>query len=344
MLRAGPGPRPAWRRRTAAAAGVLGLAGTLALLAVLVVGDGTAVTYTLGLVSSWWLLPAPLVLLAALAARSWRAVAAALLPALACLLLQGPWLLHRVTVDEDAPADLRVVTWNVTAGTPPDGLARLLADTRPDVVLLQEIAVRSRAQVRALVPDGWSLWLSSAGGGRDGSAVLSRWPVTAVVPVEGLPDGARPADVVTVDAGGTPLSLLSVHLASPCYGGCARDEGAEPVSTGRAARLRVEEARRYAEVAAEAADDGRPFVLAGDLNSSPLNEPLRLLTGAGLTDVHAAVGTAPQLTRGPGPGLARIDAVLVTGLVPVRSAERDPGTSTHSPVVADLDWPEAPDR
>jgi endonuclease/exonuclease/phosphatase (EEP) superfamily protein YafD len=131
-----------------------------------------------------------------------------------------------------------------------------------------------------------------------------------------------------------------VHLASPCIGCVDGGEGANPAGdTGEAARVRVTEARRYAEVVAELRADGRPVVLGGDLNSSPLNRPLRLLTGAGLVDVHRAVGRSPGLTRGPGPGVARVDVVLVDGLRPVRSTEGGQGASTHSPMVADLAWP-----
>jgi endonuclease/exonuclease/phosphatase (EEP) superfamily protein YafD len=110
-------------------------------------------------------------------------------------------------------------------------------------------------------------------------------------------------------------------------------------STSEAARIRDAEARRYAEVVSGLIAAGQPVVLAGDLNSSPLNRPVHLLTGAGLTDVHQAVGTSPGLTRGPGPGVARVDVVLVAGLVPLRDAEGHRDASTHSPVIADLAWP-----
>ncbi|WP_299953094.1 endonuclease/exonuclease/phosphatase family protein [uncultured Modestobacter sp.] len=334
----GPDPRPRWPWRRLAAG--YGVAGTAVLLAVGVVGDRTAATYTAALFSAWWLAPAPALLVLAAVRRAWRVVAALLVPAVAVLVLQGPYLVNRFTGD-DAAADLRVAAYNVTHGRPLDGLRALVEQERPDVVLLQEVTVARRAELRALA-DYPHLHLGPLTGGRlgDGDAVLSRHPIVGADRVTGLPAGARATDLVTLDVDGRELDVLSVHLASPCVGCTPAGGEANPAGgTGEAARTRVAEARRYAEVVAGLVDRGRPVVLGGDLNSSPLNRPLHVLTRAGLTDVHRAVGTWPALTRGPGPGVARVDAVLVSGLRPLSSREGDRGASTHSPMVADLAWP-----
>jgi len=109
--------------------------------------------------------------------------------------------------------------------------------------------------------------------------------------------------------------------------------------TAWAGGVRTAVPRRFAELARALGADGTPVVLGGDLNSSDLNTPLGVLTGSGLVDVHRAVGTRPQLTRGSNPGYARVDVVLVRGLRPLADAERPAGGSDHSPVVADLAWP-----
>lgn len=333
-----PDPRPRWPWRRLAAG--YGVAGTGLLLAIAVLGDRTAATYTAALFSFWWLAPAPVLLVVAAVRRAWWAVAALLVPTVAVLVLQGPYLLNRFT-DEEGAADLRVAGYNVTHGRPLDGLRALIEQEQPDVLLLQEVTVARRAELRALAGYPY-LHLGPLTGGRlgDGDAVLSRHPIVGVDRVTGLPAGARPTDLVTLDVAGRELDVLSVHLASPCVGCTPAGGEANPAGgTGEAARTRLAEARRYADVVAGLVDRGRPVVLGGDLNSSPLNRPLHVLTGAGLIDVHRAVGTWPALTRGPGPGVARVDAVLVSGLRPLRSVEGDRGASTHSPVVADLAWP-----
>jgi vancomycin resistance protein VanJ len=341
LRRLAPSPRPLWLRWALGLVAAYGLAATLVLLAVGVLRDRTAVTYTAALFSFWWLLPAPALVLLAGVLRSWRVVAAVAVPAVVCAVLQGPYLLNRLPGGEP-DRDLRVATYNLTKTTPLDGLYALIQSEQPDVLLLQEVTAESRPALETLPGYPYSSFgPMSPGYEPDGDAVVSKLPITGAEPVTGLPEGARPTDVVTLDAGGREVDVVSVHLASPCIGCVADRQAVNPAgSTSQAARLRVAEARRYADVAAGLIAAGRTVVLGGDLNSAPLNQPLGELTDAGLVDVHRAVGTWPALTRAPGPGVARVDAVLVSGLVPVRSVEGARGPSTHSPMVADLAWPQ----
>jgi vancomycin resistance protein VanJ len=321
-----------------------GVAATLALLAIAVLGDSTALTFSAALVSYWWLLPAPVLLVlagvaAVLGARARLAAVAVVVPAVVCLVLQGPDLVHRLPgLGGHGPADLRVATYNITHGQPVDDVAQLVAEQHPAVLLLQEVTPERRADLQAALPAYRYVRFGPVTDG-DGDAVLSTFPITGGAPVTGLPAGARATERVDVDVDGRDLAVLSVHLASPCLG-CPGQGRFNPAGdTGRAAEVRLVEAHRYAQVVRQLRAQGRPVLLGGDLNSAPLNRPLHVLTGAGLTDVHRAVGTSPQLTRGPGPGVARVDAVLVAGLVPVGDAEGHRGASTHAPVVADLRWP-----
>ena len=342
LRRLTPPSRPPWLRWALGLVAAYGLAATLVLLAVAVLRGRTAVTYTAALFSFWWLLPAPGLLVLAAVLRSWRAVAAVAVPAVVCAVLQGPCLLNRLPGGESAH-DLRVVTYNLTQTAPLDGLFALIEHQQPDVLLVQEVTDRSRRTLEQLSGYPYASFGPGTGPGEgDGDAVVSKLPITDVQPVTGLPEGARPTDLVTLDAGGRPLAVLSVHLASPCLGCLPDKEAVNPAGgTSEAARLRVAEARRYGEIAAGLIAQGRPVLLGGDLNSAPLNQPLGELRDAGLVDVHRAVGTWPALTRGPGPGVARVDVVLVSGLEPVRSVEGAAGPSTHSPMIADLAWPES---
>ena len=343
--------RPWWRRWTRRLAPAYGVLATTALLLVLVLSDGHAVGYALGLFASWWLAPALVLVPLAAAARSWRTLAAVLIPAVAAAALFAPYALHRLDPPGTTP-DLRVATFNTTNRHGARGLADLLREASPDVVALQEVTPAQRDAYAGAFPQyryrsyaptgtvrGGTVDGTGAGAG-DGDAVWSKHPVLSVEPVTGLPDGARPADVVTLDVQGRRLAVISVHLASPCLFCPPAKTALNPAGdTGNAARVRVAEARRFADVAQSLRAGGTAVVLGGDLNSAEFNEPLRELRSHGLVDVHRAVGTRPGLTRGASPGFARVDVVLVAGLEPVADAELGPGGSTHSPVVADLAWP-----
>lgn len=341
-----PNRRPTWRtpwtRPLRTLALTYGVLATLGLAVVLVFSDGRVAAYVLGLFATWWLTPALLLVPVAVAARSWRVLAAVLAPAVAAGALLGPYALNRLT-PSDTVADLRVATFNTTNWQGTVGLERLVAGAAPDVLALQEVAPsQQRGYEERFGQYPYRSYTATSGGvgEGDGDAVWSKYPIVSVTEVTGLPAGARPADVVVLDVDGRRLAVISVHLASPCLFCAAGKAARNPAGdTANAARVRLGEARRFAGLAATLRAGGTAVVLAGDLNSAELNEPLHELRSAGLVDVHRAVGTRPGLTRGSSPGFARVDVVLVAGLDPVRTSERDPGGSTHSPLVADLAWP-----
>lgn len=314
-----------------------GILATAALVTVWLFGDESAATYLIGLTYFWWLCPAPAVLVLALAARARWAVVAVIAPAVLTLYWFGPYAVHAVRTGSRAPSDLRVATYNVSNGRPLDGLVRLVAEHRPDVLLLQEVTA-GRERLATLLPQYPYASVGRHGPDHDGYAVLSRFPIRSVVAVTGLPSGARPADLVTVEVGGRSVVLLSAHLASPCIG-CPPGAPNAAGDTGEAARVRVAEARRYAQVLSTFVRRREPVIAGADLNASPLNRPLGELTGIGLVDTQRAVGTDLGFTRGPGPGIARVDYVLVEGFDVLRVTDGARGSSSHSPVIADLAWP-----
>ncbi len=324
-------------RPFAVAAGAYGVVATLLLLTVLVVRDRTVATYAAGLVSFWWLLPAPALAALALLLRRWRTCAALAVPALVWLAVHGPPLPR----PDAGPPELRVVTYNMEPYLVVDHVGALVGESDPDVLLLQEVRPEVRDDLAQQLPSHPHQWFApvidaaTAGGG---TAVLSRHPITAVEQVTGLPEGSRPTAVVTLDVDGRALRVVSMHLASPCISCTAEEARSNPAGgTGDAARVRVAEARRLAEVV-RSLTPYVPVVVAGDMNSAELNQPVQVLLRAGLTDAHREVGAGPGLTRAPAPGLARIDVVLTRGLRAVATAEGDAGRSAHSPVVADLAW------
>lgn len=332
-------PLTTWSLRLLAAYGVTA---TLLLLAIAVFRDSWVLTYVAALLFFWWLVPAPLSLVLALVARGWVVALTVLAPTAVCVVLLGPYLVHDLPGTlPSGPADLRVATYNLSNGRPLDGLTELVRNQHPDVLLLQEVT-NTHDELARLLPayPAISAGTGVNGPGHDGYAVASRFPIRSVTPVTGLPSGARPTDVVTLDVRGHEVAVISVHLASPCLD-CAPGAPNPAGDTAQASRVRVAEARRYAEVAGDLVHPRRAVIVAGDLNASPLNQPLGELTATGLVDAQAAVGRSPGLTRGPGPGVARVDVVLVSGLEPVRAFDGSRGSSDHAPVIADLRWPSA---
>ncbi|WP_405112811.1 endonuclease/exonuclease/phosphatase family protein [Micromonospora sp. NBC_01405] len=233
------------------------------------------------------------------------------------------------------PADVRVVAYNVRMGFgldgrfDPDGLARVVAAERPDVVLLSEVdrgwllngghdtltllAARLRMPY-VFAPAADPVW---------GDAVLSRFPMESArserLAALGAPTGAQ-ALGVTVDLGGDArLAVVATHLQPP--------PGQEPVAQARAvARF----ALGYAA--------GRPLVVAGDLNTEPGAPAYEEFTRAGLVDALAAA--RPLFTSPADDPREQIDHVLVSpgvgsgGPVAPRSTASD-----HLPVAVTLTLP-----
>ncbi len=163
-----------------------------------------------------------------------------------------------------------VVAYNIRHGRGMDDrvdlrrIAAVIEAEQPDFVTLQEVDRGTRRvdgddQARTL---GSLLGMHHAygrfmdyDGGEYGMAVLSRWPIVNVVN-ERLPDGDE------------PRTALKVRVRSP-------DSGQELVIVGvhlyRTERERLAQAER---LIASLADEERPVIIAGDLNSTPTDPVL----------------------------------------------------------------------
>jgi endonuclease/exonuclease/phosphatase family metal-dependent hydrolase len=155
-----------------------------------------------------------------------------------------------------------------------------------------------------------------------GNALLSARPIRAWrnVPLPGS-DGAEPRGLLEafVDVDGSVVHVATTHLQN------------------RSARERLAQSRRIIEVmAAGPGDTPARTVLLGDMNATPGTPEIAVLTGA-LVDAWPAAGRGPGLTFDAGTPHARIDYVLTSPGVAVRTARLVPAdASDHYPVVADL--------
>lgn len=227
----------------------------------------------------------------------------------------------------------RLVTYNIRMGIgldgrfDIDGIARTLRAQHPDVVLLNEVdrgwllngghddlgLLARRLHMRAIfAPAADAVW---------GDALLTRLPVTGVrghpLASRGAPTGAQ-ALAVTLRLGDREVGVLSTHLQPPPD------------------RPATRQARRVAGIAAGLAD-GRPVVLAGDLNAEPGSAPFRALTDRGLADGLAARRPLPTFPC-DAPD-QQIDQLLVRGLRADAIAVPAVGYSDHCPLAATLTIP-----
>lgn len=207
-------------------------------------------------------------------------------------------------------------------------LERWLAEHRPDVVALQEVAAAEGAtQAHRLAAAGdWQVHYQRATGDADrhqGLAVLTG-PAAAGLPTVELPEVAgdepRILQQVEVPVGAVRLRLANTHLAW------------RPADT--AGRV-----RQAATVARGLADAAEPVLLVGDLNDVHDSPPLRELAGTGglldrCDDDQPTFAADNPWTWQPELLDRRVDHVLSDGGVTV-TAVRRVLTGGDGPVVSD---------
>ena len=240
---------------------------------------------------------------------------------------------------EPVTRTLRVVTYNIHHGEGTDGIvdlarqAHILKSVQPDLVALQEVDLHTARssgvnQLHELARlTGMHAQFGKAmdySGGSYGVAVLSRWPVvrTRNDPLPTFPD-REPRTALTVlvkvEKGWPLLQFTSTHL----------DQGRE-------------EANRLAQAAqlnAVTVREGMPAILAGDMNSRPDTEVMKVLEAqwTNATTADPSVPPAPD-----GRPRFRGDYVLVRPAQCWRVIESkvldDRVASDHRPVLVVLEW------
>ena len=233
------------------------------------------------------------------------------------------------------PATFRVLSYNIHHGRGTDRkidlprLANVIKDASPDLVALQEVDRKTRrsggvdqaAELARLTGlHGKFARQLDYDGGEYGQAVLSRHPLGELTVhwLPGTPDRERRiAGAVRARAGGRDLVFVTTHLHHQ------RPE------------FREEQARRLNELFGDA--DG-PVVLAGDLNATPGEKPLTLLSAKWAV---APAGPAHP-TYPAGKPAKQLDYVLCRPAGRLRVVQArvidEPVASDHRPVLAVLEW------
>jgi vancomycin resistance protein VanJ len=240
-----------------------------------------------------------------------------------------PW--DRLRSDPTTGPRIRVLTCNMHYATvPTDPLDRLIDETAPDVVALQEWSEKSRSEIL----DGreWHVHRES------GHFLASRHPIRAADRLGAKSTGDHgsvlryeletPAGVVT---------LFSIHLASPRTGlgevAAGDTLGLDQVVAN--SELRWTQSRN---LAAEAGLVRGPVLLVGDLNTPPHSAIFRRVWG-GYSDAFASTGWGWGHTFSARLSAVRIDYVLVGGEGRALRCWVGPNVgSPHCPVLADVAW------
>jgi endonuclease/exonuclease/phosphatase (EEP) superfamily protein YafD len=312
-------------RRGFGVVGWLVLAPMAGFAALRIVGvlDRLGRPFALESLTLWLLLPAWLVLAAALLTRR-RALAGVAAVIILChLVWVGPdvrwWPREHRT---GTGPTVRVVSSNVFHGNarPTEAAARL-ASLRPDVLVVLELSpAMAHALSRTKPLDDLRYRITDPKGGGDafGSLLWSRYPLSDEQERDLV---GFPLHTATVALPTGPATIFAVHTLQPLAG----------LGTLR---------QQLAELDDQAGRTRGTLVLAGDFNATRQHHAFRALLQHGLHDAHLQRGRGLATTwptNLPGPPFALLDHVLVSKDVVVRDVgEADIPGSDHRAVVAQL--------
>jgi endonuclease/exonuclease/phosphatase (EEP) superfamily protein YafD len=272
----------------------------------------------------WVFLPAWGALAVGIAQRRRGLTAAAAVLALChAAWIWGDLPLWRARQPDATGSAITLVTANVYKynGQAP-AFGRAVSELRPDVLALQELTPHvHRGLVESRLLDGFPYRWENVEEGSFGSGIYSRLPICGRNFV--TTGGARMVRA-TLDAGGTPVDVVSVHTVQPM---------AVP------SILR----RQLSDLAGVAERAERPLILAGDFNATRQYRPFRRLLAGPLRDAHLELGRGFSATwpaNADVPPFSLIDHVLVSAGIAVDGVSEHtlPG-SDHRTVVARLRLP-----
>ncbi|MFI6207372.1 endonuclease/exonuclease/phosphatase family protein [Streptomyces sp. NPDC051041] len=266
----------------------------------------------------WLLVPAGLGLLLALLARWWAGAVWGV--ALVALLAWFAAPYGKAGAPGGRPvAELRVLTSNVEFGQGTGPLVAAVRREEPDLVFVQECEYTCDAALRRDLADAYPHRRAVAGGGSEGSVVLSRFPLRGT---DGVP-GTMGMPGAVADVRGHAVRIQLAHPMPPL-------PGQVDLWRGELAAL-----RDFA-----AGDRDTPTILAGDFNASQDHAAFRRVLDTGLRDAARLAG-ADRTATWPAPIApafgAQIDHVLVSEEFSARRARfLDLAHTDHRSLVVDL--------
>ena len=168
----------------------------------------------------------------------------------ACLAIAWPWLQQPANAEASGPR-FTLMSFNVYYNNPDlSRVAKLVQETKPDIVVLLEVVPRVRPgldAVATLYPHRIECWQEPA----CDALILSRFPLTDVRPTLPKAKFRRPMGAVEVEIGDRKLTLFPAHLTIP-----------PPLESSNMQGGEIEEIVSAIETIAG------PRLLAGDFNAS----------------------------------------------------------------------------
>lgn len=328
-------PWPSARRQIGTAVAVLAWVIAAFLIGHRFLPDSAGLASLLETWLPWLAVPTALLLIAAIAARSLRAVFAALVATAVWLGGYGPELFPR---GDPIPSNLRVVSEDVNASSVElGGVSQLAPNQHADIVALQHLPpalAASSATQNLNTAYGYHVTQYEFG-------VWSRYPIADTKAVDlatttaastgnpslvaAVPHVVVGALRVTVTTPEGALVLYVVHIPQPVLG----DQGFAKVRDVAVARL----------VKTVSADKAPKLAIVGDINVAQTDRRFSdLSSGLGLTSAQAASGRGFGFTWPAEFPVVRLDDLLLRGGTPVRSVVLPAlsGGKSHLPIEIDL--------
>lgn len=252
------------------------------------------------------------------------------------------------TGSPQALEDLHVLVYNIHAGKDArnvdnlERVASIVRESGADVVLLQELDVRTRrsngVDQPAVLAERTGLHVAFGKsldyqGGDYGIAILARWPITyagtralPVDPPQARSGGVyepRVALVVSVARPGGPLTIVNTHI----------DASADD-------RWRRQEIRTIVALADSLASSGATLLVGGDFNSTPESVVQRSMRETAMRDAWMECGKGEGFTYPAPAGVKRIDYLYLGRRLRCRAAEvLHTDASDHSPLLVTVRQP-----
>jgi endonuclease/exonuclease/phosphatase family metal-dependent hydrolase len=250
-----------------------------------------------------------------------------------------------VLVGAAPPGGPRVLVFNIHAGKDAagkpnlDGVAKLVASTRADIVLLQEV---DRQTARSGNVDQVAALQKSTGydaafgpslihydGGEYGIAILAKAAINfhATTPLSVLPAETR--------AGGSQEPRVALLAFVPVKGSTWRviNTHLDPAEGS----ARAQEIGHVVDLVADARASGAPVIVGGDFNATPDNPVLGPMRKAGLRDAWSECGSGPGLSYPADRPVKRIDYLFLSGSLECAKAEvLETQVSDHRPLLVTL--------
>ncbi|MEU8379687.1 endonuclease/exonuclease/phosphatase family protein [Streptosporangium sp. NPDC048865] len=255
----------------------------------------------------WLGVAVPILLICALATRSWQVIVAALVPATVWGVMFGPTLLRS---PPGGPSDLSVATLNVGAANSDSADAIRSVSRGRDLVAVQELTAGGPAAKALNDRFPYRYRIATVG-------LWSRFPIAEARKADIGLDWARALRAVVVTPKGR-LTVYVMHLAS-----------ARPGQTAQRDETLVH-ARRMID-----RDDSAHLLLLGDLNTATTDRKRSGLVPP-LSDAQQEAGTGFGFTWPASFPVTRPDHILYRGMVATRAGVERAEGSDHRAAVASL--------